>query len=42
MSSSDTLLDYVFKFMQSHNKINDKKITPLQALKIYMDMTKAG
>lgn len=42
VKSSDTLLNYVFKFMQTQNKITNTKITPLQALKIYHEITKAG
>lgn len=42
MSSSDTLLHYVLQFAKAHNKLSPEKITPLQALKIYMELIKAG
>lgn len=38
MRSSDMLLDYVFKFAHAQNRVSDKKITPLEALKIYNEM----
>ncbi|MGN0180129.1 MAG: hypothetical protein ACI4DY_11975 [Monoglobaceae bacterium] len=41
MSSTDTLLHYVLQFAKAYNKISNDKITLLQALKIYNEMTKA-
>ena len=40
MKSSDTLLNYVFRVVESHNALIENKITPLQALKIYHDIIK--
>lgn len=42
MSSTDTLLHYILKAVEAHNRISDKKITPLEAIKMYLEMTKAG
>lgn len=41
MRSTDTLLDYVFRFMKAQNRVSDKQITPLDALKIYHEIVKA-
>lgn len=41
MRSTDTLLDYVFRFVDAQNRVSGKKVTPLEALKIYHEITKA-
>lgn len=41
MRSSDTLLEYVFRFASAQNRVSEKKITPLEALKIYHEITRA-
>lgn len=41
MRSTDTLLNYVFRFAETQNRVANKKITPLEALKIYNEMVKA-
>ncbi len=41
MRSTDTLLDYVFRFADAQNRVSEKKITPLEALKIYHEITRA-
>ena len=41
MRSTDTLLDYVLRFMEAQNRVSDKQITPLDALKIYHEMIRA-
>lgn len=40
MRSSDTLLDYVFRFVTAQNRVSGKKISALEALKIYHEMVK--
>ena len=42
MTSKDTLLNYVFRFADAQNRATGKKITPLDALKIYHEITKAN
>lgn len=41
MRSTDTLLNYVFRFTEAQNRVSDKKISPLEALKIYHEIAKA-
>lgn len=41
MKSSDTLFDYVLRFADAQNRVSGKKITPLEALKIYHEITRA-
>ena len=41
MRSTDTLLDYVLRFMEAQNRVSDKRITPLEALKIYHEIVRA-
>ena len=41
MRSTDTLLNYVLRFMEAQNKISGKSITPLDALKIYHEIVRA-
>lgn len=41
MRSADTLLDYVFRFAAAQNRVSGKKITPLEALKIYHELVRA-
>ena len=41
MRSTDTLLDYVLRFMEAQNKVSDMRITPLVALKIYNEIVRA-
>ena len=41
MRSTGTLLDYVFRFMKAQNRVSDKQITPLDALKIYHEIVRA-
>lgn len=38
MTAKDTLLNNILKAVEQHNRQNKKKITPLQALKIYCNM----
>ena len=40
-TTTDTLLDYVLRFMEAQNRVSDKQITPLDALKIYHEMVRA-
>lgn len=42
MSSNDRLLNQLLKAIEAHNAETDKKITQIEALKMYMRMTKAG
>lgn len=42
MSSNDRLLNQLLKAIEEHNRSHENKITPLQALKMYLRMTKAG
>lgn len=42
MTSADRLLNQLLKAIEEHNNENQNKITPLQALKMYLKMTKAG
>ncbi len=38
MTAKDTLLNNILKAVEEHNRQSEKKITPLQALKIYCNM----
>lgn len=38
MTAQDTLLNNLLKAVEEHNRQSKKKITPLQALKIYCNM----
>lgn len=40
MTAKDTLLNNLLKAIEEYNKAHDRKITPLQALKIYCSMNK--
>lgn len=42
MTSSDRLLRQLLKAIEKHNEASQNKISQLQALKLYLDMTKAG
>lgn len=41
MRSTDTLLNYVLRFMEAQNRVSEKQITPLDALKIYHEIVRA-
>lgn len=40
MTAQDRLLNNLLKAVEEYNRENKKKITPLQALKLYFSMTK--
>ena len=40
MTARDQLFNQILKAVEAHNRENEKKITPLQALKIYCQMSK--
>ena len=40
MRSSDTLLDYVFRFVSAQNRVSNKKISAVEALRIYHEVIK--
>lgn len=41
MTSSDRLLRQLLKAVESHNKHSKNKISQVEALRIYLEMTKA-
>lgn len=42
MTSSDRLLRQLLKAVEAHNRHSKNKITQVEALKLYLEMTKAG
>lgn len=40
MTAQDRLLNNLLKAVEEYNKANEKKITPLQVLKLYCSMEK--
>jgi hypothetical protein len=42
MTSSDRLLRRIFRAVEMHNKTSESKITLLEALNLYLEITKAG
>lgn len=40
MTAQDRLLNNLLKAVEEYNKENEKKITPLQVLKLYFNMSK--
>ena len=40
MTAQDRILNNLFKAVEEYNRKNEKKITPLQALKIYCNMSR--
>jgi hypothetical protein len=42
MTSSDRLLRQLLKAIEAHNRYSQSKISQLEALRLYLEMTKAG
>jgi hypothetical protein len=42
MSSNDRLLNQLLKAISEHNRVSENKISQVEALRIYLNMTKAG
>ncbi len=42
MTSSDRLLRQLLKAVEAHNRYSHSKISQLEALRLYLEMTKAG
>lgn len=42
MTSSDRLLRQLLKAVEAHNRYSTNKITQVEALRLYLEMTKAG
>jgi hypothetical protein len=41
MTSSDTLLRQLLKAIEEHNKYSNNKISQVEALRLYLNITKA-
>ncbi len=40
MTAQDRLLNNLLKAVEEYNRVNENKITPLEVLKIYLNMDK--